>query len=824
MRAISDAMRERLASNTTLLAKATLTLADGAVRELSGDDLVAMSAEQATSGSGSFDVGAAVIGKLSIELNNHDERFSEYDFTGATIVAYVGADLGDTTEWLRLGTYTVDQPDSYAGTIAVEAMDNMSLFERLYSEVATAYPADLKTIVEDVCAKCGVVLQTPEFDNGGYVVPRRPGSENLTCLAVIGHAAQVCGSHAAVDERGRLVIGWYDTSEGRGSVGLGALSSLTVGTDDVVVTGIRVTAQNQVVVDSEGRETNGADGETAQSGPDGYVLKITDNPLVAYGQAAKVASMVAARVVGMRFRPFSCSSVSRPDLEAGDAVTLTDLRGRTYRSYATSVTLTVNGQSSVSCDAMSASRNSAAGSSALTEAVVKARDDLKREQTARELMAKTLGDQLADSSGLYETSVRQDDGSYVYYMHDKPELSSSRIVWKMTAEAVGVSTDGGKTYATALNASGDAVLQRIYAHGIDADYVRTGRLSDATGKNYWDLDTGEMHISAVSKVEVGARNLIRNSRTLMFSNYYLAGSAELEAVSVTGPLLRTGDCARFTVAEAGATLTLTGVARGGGSHAFSANVRSEQPGELSVAGARFATTAGWLRVEHVFEPDGDDLVLTFSKAGTYYVHEAKLETGTVATGWTPAPEDLDESIGAVGDKVTETNERITSSEAALEVLSNSISTLVTDGSGSSLMEQTANGWTFNVSGIQKSINEAIDGVTSVEGEVSEMGDLLEKTRDLLGDVSERTSYINLTQDASGAPCIELGKAESAFRLRITNTSMDFMQGQDRIAYLSNRQLYIQSSVVTDEMKIGDGAGYIWKRRENNHLGLRYVAS
>ena len=76
---------------------------------------------------------------------------------------------------------------------------------------------------------------------------------------------------------------------------------------------------------------------------------------------------------------------------------------------------------------------------------------------------------------------------------------------------------------------------------------------------------------------------------------------------------------------------------------------------------------------------------------------------------------------------------------------------------------------------------------------------------------------------TGSPCIELGKSDNEFKLRITNTSIDFMQGAQRIAYITNQSLYIQSSVVTDEMKVGDESGYIWKKRSNGNMGLRYVS-
>jgi hypothetical protein len=95
MRQLSTRFSERLSRNASLIAKATLTLADGRTVELTGDDIVGITREQATSSDSSFDIGGAVIGKCGVTLNNHDERFSSYDFTGSTIVPYVGATFGE---------------------------------------------------------------------------------------------------------------------------------------------------------------------------------------------------------------------------------------------------------------------------------------------------------------------------------------------------------------------------------------------------------------------------------------------------------------------------------------------------------------------------------------------------------------------------------------------------------------------------------------------------------------------------------------------------------------------------------------------------------
>lgn len=209
----------------------------------------------------------------------------------------------------------------------------------------------------------------------------------------------------------------------------------------------------------------------------------------------------------------------------------------------------------------------------------------------------------------------------------------------------------------------------------------------------------------------------------------------------------------------------------------------------------------------------------------------KLERGNKATDWTPAPEDVQQGIdhaqtdaNNANNKLEEQIPNIEFAKSQIEILNKSIASLVVDQNGGSLMTQTSDGWQFNIGAIQSALNGAIGDIQDVQGDISGVKDLADKTSQLANDVAKKTAYINMTQDESGQPVMELGQQNGEFRLRITNTSMDFMQGSQRIAYLSNRQLYIQSSVVTDEMKIGAGAGYIWKKRANGNMGLRYVTS
>lgn len=210
--------------------------------------------------------------------------------------------------------------------------------------------------------------------------------------------------------------------------------------------------------------------------------------------------------------------------------------------------------------------------------------------------------------------------------------------------------------------------------------------------------------------------------------------------------------------------------------------------------------------------------------GTCTVHWVKIEKGNKPTDWTPAPEDLAtyNDLEDTNEYISGIDERVTTSESKIEQLANSISMMVTDENGQSLMEQTSEGWTFNIGAIQSQIDEATAGIDTVEKNLNSTTDMVNKANDLLDDVTQKTAYINMATDDSGAPCIELGKQGNPFKLRITNTSIDFMQDNMRIAYITNRQLYIEKSVVTDEMKVGSTSGFIWKKRANGNMGLRWV--
>ena len=56
--------------------------------------------------------------------------------------------------------------------------------------------------------------------------------------------------------------------------------------------------------------------------------------------------------------------------------------------------------------------------------------------------------------------------------------------------------------------------------------------------------------------------------------------------------------------------------------------------------------------------------------------------------------------------------------------------------------------------------------------------------------------------------------------RITNTEMAFMDSGQKVAYVSNKRLYIEQAEVVGQMQVGD---YAFVQRPG-HLSLKYVGA
>lgn len=563
MRNLSTEFKEQQNSgNRNYLKYADFTFTDGSTLSITDKDLWSngFKFEDAVSQSGSFDIGAAIVNKLTLQINNFSGKYTDYIWDGARVVCHIGLELSTGIEKIRICTMTVtDAPYQNTAIISLACEDSMRLFDRDYSESKLSYPATRLQIIQDACEVCGVTLQSTRFDNDDLVIQNRPDDSSITFRQVIAWIAQMGCQWAKTDAYGRLCLGWYKNEvpddfynkeevpwkdiEGKDILDTTGAQIITVMQKgitaidtngftpwmyDVEITGIKVT---EYVENSSQNEA-----KTYQSGESGYVIEISDNKLIQEGSGEKICQIIADRCAGMKFRPFTTGVLTNIAWEAGDTIAISDRNGKKYKSYLTSVTLNPGVFEQLECSAKSVSRNKQKQYSLNQQVQAENKKNLRDERTAREKALEELSQRLAESSGTYTTVETQTDGSNIYYLHNKPQLSDSDIVWKMTAEAWAVSTDGGQHWNGGMTVDGDVIARILNATGVNADWINTGTIKaiDKDGNTTFlvDVTTGRVIINADSiqikgkdvnaiakeKAETEVNNFISNTYTTDINN------------------------------------------------------------------------------------------------------------------------------------------------------------------------------------------------------------------------------------------------------------------------------------------------------------------
>lgn len=476
-----------------------------------------------------------------------DESYNPIlDSTGDPIIATQAA-TKDIIETIDKGVYTVTTPEQYSDIINVTALDDMYKANKTYTS-GLKLPQSLINLVRDACKTVGIGMNLT-MDHGDIIIRSVPDS--MTFRQLFGYAAMVESANARIDYSGNLQFvkwdfgkmesdnaatvdtdgfvhfgdanpsidtdgfvslpGWTINAEGFLALTSGPGSDVqrlmayanppALSSDDIVITGIKV--MNGQSNDDANTYYSGMYGE------EGYVLEL-ENELIDTDQLQTVANIIGEQIVGARFRNLEGDLVYNPLVEFGDMVYTYDRLGNKYLTPLTDVSGNVGGLTTVKTQADDPIRGSSDFYGNSTKAIVAARQMVRKETSAREEAIRRLAETLNSSSGLYMTQEPQQDGSIIYYMHNKPTIAESNIIWKLTAEAFAVSIDGGKTYPYGFAVTGELITRLLYAEGINADYINAGTLvvRDKSGNAIFeaDMDTGSVTLDG-SCVTIGGKPL-----------------------------------------------------------------------------------------------------------------------------------------------------------------------------------------------------------------------------------------------------------------------------------------------------------------------------
>lgn len=222
--------------------------------------------------------------------------------------------------------------------------------------------------------------------------------------------------------------------------------------------------------------------------------------------------------------------------------------------------------------------------------------------------------------------------------------------------------------------------------------------------------------------------------------------------------------------------------------------------------------AAYVRVSYLLPVSDDRADIVVNWRATDADYKWKLEVGTKPTDWSIAPEDS-ATTESVSDAV----------ESVMQVLEDRISMLVRGADGSSLMQQTDDGWIFAMGDTLAEIESVIQGLSNLSTSVNDLDTAVDEHDQTIGalqtvtdKLSELTAYIRMVTE-DDKPVLELGNA-STFRTRITNEALEFMDGDDCPAYISNKSLMINRAEIQRDLTFG---GFAWIIQGNGNMGLTW---
>lgn len=562
---VSDQLLKESKENQDYYVTANVTLADGTNLPLKKEDFyldgngIVDSAD-----SSSFPVGVAIEKTATISLVNDEGQFSGYSFNRAVFAIYMNLELSDgKVETFKRGSFIVCKKPAVDEEINLTLLDYMSKTDKSY-ETNLTFPCTAGEVLRDCCQACGISLGDAAFTNDDFRVMQKPTS--TTYRAVIGMVAALAGGNARIDENDLLRIvtyqaapkvvelvetPWLDTqgnsicdTEGNqiimtredATIGLDlseGIDDVQTDTDIITVTGVKYTEDKQDYV----------------YGTEGYMINLKENQLLARNVEDGV-NRIGRILVGFQILSFSLSSVPIGYATFGDAVQFEDYRGNVYRSYATDIEFLFADSTNFSCKAKSMESQGAEYPDENKVLVEQVKEDARQKMTAYDIKLKQMNELAANTLGFYYTDEEQDDGSVISYRHDKPTLEESQVIYKNGVDGFFLSTDGGETWKAGFDSNGDAVLNILYAIGIQAEWINTRGLKaqDNDGNTTFEVnaDTGEVSInsnrfylgdtSLADKLKGMDNNIAAaKNMTLQLSNEYQAISVDSDGNYSTFP-------------------------------------------------------------------------------------------------------------------------------------------------------------------------------------------------------------------------------------------------------------------------------------------------
>lgn len=435
-------------------------------------------------------IGQVYVGELNITLTGL--AIDRYSLYGKQIIPTWGIYVNSAWRNVPLGTFIISEVEVVSLGLRIRAYDNMSLFDVPF--IMASLGGQPRALALAACTACGVTLgtnattfatfpnynvtlnatQTSDID-GNKSIP-----EISTYRDVIHYIAQVTCTNATIDRSGRLIFVPYpstavasiDTSHRKMG---GMTADFETYYDGIIVTDPATKAQTKYT----------------RSNPSGLTMDLGDNPFI---NTAAIRNAIL-NALTFRFHPFRMDILNAPLYDLMDCINLPDGIGDGTKLYCiTKYTWTYHGSYQLvgaGQDPKLVAVTSAVQRSAAQAAFIAAQKVTSAEMDAAIDSATA---QITGNNGGYVVlhDSDNDDQPDELLVMNTPSINTATKVWRFNLSGLGHSNNGySGTYGLALTADGNIVANKVVV----------GTLGDLAGKNWWNMETGDISISASGNID-----------------------------------------------------------------------------------------------------------------------------------------------------------------------------------------------------------------------------------------------------------------------------------------------------------------------------------
>lgn len=274
-----------------------------------------------SNGEDNITIGSAVSATLEIKMDKVPHLLTKQNFSfNLGILCEDGS-----YEFIPMGKFNAEKPETTDYEINVTAYDNMVLAERTYNSQLT-YPTTTTAVIKEICNAIGVSFVT-EIES---ITINNPSSEEgasnsafagYTMREAIGYIAGLYGKFAIFNRLGQLEFRWYENSDY--DVKLSKTYSFAKDEQDYSIDQL-IVLQNQETTFKAGSGVNGIS---------------CSNPFA----TQSIVDAIYQKIGGFTFRKGSVKFLGDCRIDPWDIVTVEDLLGNTYKLPVMSISHSVDG-------------------------------------------------------------------------------------------------------------------------------------------------------------------------------------------------------------------------------------------------------------------------------------------------------------------------------------------------------------------------------------------------------------------------------------------------------------------------------------------------